>query len=176
VPSLRHRSEDIPLLIQDIVARMEAANRGSVRLSPACVAALMRYEWPGNVRELANLIERLAIIHPGGLINAADLPEKFRCFADLSSEAMADPEGAAESVELAESAGTDKVLESAMKGEGVALPEQGIDLKKYLDTMEIHLIRQALEESNGIVAHAAKRLNLRRTTLVEKLRKLDLQF
>ncbi|MGZ8095549.1 MAG: helix-turn-helix domain-containing protein, partial [Methylosarcina sp.] len=56
------------------------------------------------------------------------------------------------------------------------LPEKGIDLKKYLDTMESNLIRRALEESNGVVAHAAKRLNLRRTTLVEKLRKLDLQY
>jgi len=55
------------------------------------------------------------------------------------------------------------------------LPEEGIDLKEYLNTMEIDLIRQALDECNGVVAHAAKRLNMRRTTLVEKLRKFDLQ-
>lgn len=140
------------------------------------MAALMRYEWPGNVRELANLIERLAIIYPGAVVNAADLPEKFQRFADLSGAVVADPEEVEESGELAEPTEADKVLENVMKGEGVSLPEQGIDLKKYLDTMESHLIRQALEESNGIVAHAAKRLNLRRTTLVEKLRKLDLQF
>jgi sigma-54 specific flagellar transcriptional regulator A len=175
VPSLRHRPEDIPLLIKDIVARMEASNRGSVRLSNACMTALMRYEWPGNVRELANLIERLAIIHPGAVVNVADLPEKFQRFADLSGETVADPEEVEEGAELAEPTGADKVLANVMKGEGVSLPEQGIDLKKYLDTMESHLIRQALEESNGIVAHAAKRLNLRRTTLVEKLRKFDLQ-
>ncbi|EIC29530.1 MULTISPECIES: sigma-54 dependent transcriptional regulator [Methylomicrobium] len=176
VPSLRHRPEDIPLLVKDITGRMEASNRGTVRLSNACMAALMRYEWPGNVRELANLIERLAIIYPGAVVNAADLPEKFQRFADLSGAVVADPEEVEESGELAEPTEADKVLENVMKGEGVSLPEQGIDLKKYLDTMESHLIRQALEESNGIVAHAAKRLNLRRTTLVEKLRKLDLQF
>ena len=54
------------------------------------------------------------------------------------------------------------------------LPEQGIDLKEYLTVMEGDLIRQALNECNGVVAHAAKRLNMRRTTLVEKLRKYDL--
>jgi len=55
------------------------------------------------------------------------------------------------------------------------LPEQGIDLKEYLNDLEVDLIRQALNECDGVVAHAAKRLNMRRTTLVEKLRKYDLQ-
>ena len=53
-------------------------------------------------------------------------------------------------------------------------PEEGIDLKEYLNTMELDLIRQALDECNGVVAHAAKRLNMRRTTLVEKMRKYGL--
>ncbi|HEY8098684.1 MAG TPA: helix-turn-helix domain-containing protein, partial [Methylobacter sp.] len=55
------------------------------------------------------------------------------------------------------------------------LPTQGIDLKEYLNVLEVDLIRQALNECSGVVAHAAKRLNMRRTTLVEKLRKYDLQ-
>jgi sigma-54 specific flagellar transcriptional regulator A len=55
----------------------------------------------------------------------------------------------------------------------IQLPEQGIDLKEYLTDLENELIRQALEECNGVVAHAAKLLNMRRTTLVEKLRKVD---
>lgn len=58
-------------------------------------------------------------------------------------------------------------------GSAVQLPEQGIDLKEYLTDLENELIRQALEECNGVVAHAAKLLNMRRTTLVEKLRKVD---
>jgi sigma-54 specific flagellar transcriptional regulator A len=175
VPSLRDRAEDIPVLVKDIIARMEASNRGSVRLSNACMAALMQYEWPGNVRELANLIERLAIIYPGGIVNVADLPEKFQRL-HLSDEIMADVEAANEDTgDLAELPEADMALENLMPGNGMALPGQGIDLKKYLDTMESNLIRQALEESNGIVAHAAKRLNLRRTTLVEKLRKFDMQ-
>jgi Transcriptional regulator containing PAS, AAA-type ATPase, and DNA-binding domains len=90
---------------------------------------------------------------------------------------MADVEAAEEDAgDLAALTESHGALEIVMPGNGMPLPGQGIDLKKYLDTMESHLIRQALEESNGIVAHAAKRLNLRRTTLVEKLRKFDMQF
>jgi sigma-54 specific flagellar transcriptional regulator A len=178
VPPLRDRAEDIPLLVGDIITRMEASNRGSVRLSSASLAVLMQYDWPGNVRELANLIERLAIIHPGGLINVTDLPEKFQRL-HVPEEIKQETEEAA-----AYAAGSDRfelyqpeVDSDNLKPEEVAsLPEKGIDLKKYLDTMESNLIRRALEESNGVVAHAAKRLNLRRTTLVEKLRKLDLQY
>jgi sigma-54 specific flagellar transcriptional regulator A len=175
VPSLRDRPEDIPLLVKDIIARMEAANRGSVRLTPSSLAVLMHYDWPGNVRELANLIERLAIIYPGGLVKATDLPEKFQRHHV--------PDGIKIDIEdenVAKSDQSEKMLvgdnfDSLLSGSVEPLPEQGIDLKGYLDEMESNLIRRALEECNGVVAHAAKRLNLRRTTLVEKLRKFDLQ-
>lgn len=176
VPPLRSRPEDVPLLVKDIIAKMEASNRGSVRLSNGTMTALMQYEWPGNVRELANLIERLAIIHPGGLVDVADLPGKFQRFGlpvEIILEAEASDENEIGLMEIAE---TEAASENLINANNVPLPEQGIDLKKYLDTMESHLIRQALEESHGVVAHAAKRLNLRRTTLVEKLRKFDLQF
>jgi len=63
--------------VNDLIARMEASNRGSVRLTNAALAMLMQHEWPGNVRELANLIERLAIINPKGLVEAADLRKSF---------------------------------------------------------------------------------------------------
>lgn len=174
MPPLRDRPEDIPLLVKDIIARMEASKRGSVRLANSSLALLMRYEWPGNVRELANLIERLAIIYPGGIVNATDLPEKFQR-QNVSDEIMID----IEDVNLAESDRSEQMEASynpdSLSEPFVPLPEQGIDLKEYLDMMESNLIRQALAESNGVVAHAAKRLNLRRTTLVEKLRKFDLQ-
>ena len=66
VPALRERTEDIPYLINDLIARMAAENRGSIRLAPKAMALLMQHHWPGNVRELSNLIERLAIINPDG--------------------------------------------------------------------------------------------------------------
>lgn len=184
IPPLKQRTEDIPLLVEELVARLETANRGSVRLTKAALAVLMQHEWPGNVRELANLIERLAIINPNGLVDAGDLPEKFQQYPvpeaiqgtpeatleadELDTLELANDEESAESIEFAG-------LIDSNAGILAQLPKQGIDLKEYLNVLEVDLIRQALNECNGVVAHAAKRLNMRRTTLVEKLRKYDLQ-
>ena len=175
IPALKDRAEDIPLLVNDLIARMEASNRGSVRLTNAALAMLMQHEWPGNVRELANLIERLAIINPKGLVEAADLPEKFQQYK-VSGQIVDDVEAINaeeddESSEQIEIIGTFEGSSGAL----AQLPTQGIDLKEYLNVLEVDLIRQALNECSGVVAHAAKRLNMRRTTLVEKLRKYDLQ-
>ena len=178
IPALKDRAEDIPLLVNDLTARMEASNRGSVRLTNAALAVLMQHEWPGNVRELANLIERLAIMNPKGLVDAADLPEKFQQYK-VSERIIEDIEAANEEVHLDEydpvrACEVIGAFESS-SGALAQLPEQGIDLKEYLNVLEGDLIRQALNECSGVVAHAAKRLNMRRTTLVEKLRKYDLQ-
>jgi sigma-54 specific flagellar transcriptional regulator A len=56
-----------------------------------------------------------------------------------------------------------------------ALPEGGIDLKQYLNELEYSLIQSALDEANGVVAHAASLLKMRRTTLVEKMRKYQIK-
>jgi sigma-54 specific flagellar transcriptional regulator A len=177
IPALKDRAEDIPLLVNDLIARMEASNRGSVRLTNAALAVLMQHEWPGNVRELANLIERLAIINPKGLVDAADLPEKFQQYK-VPEEIIDGSE--AVTVNEQENDDQDEQIEVIGSFDGspgvlAQLPEQGIDLKEYLNVLEVDLIRQALNECSGVVAHAAKRLNMRRTTLVEKLRKYDLQ-
>lgn len=175
IPALKERVEDIPLLVNDLIARMESTNRGTVRLTPAALAVLMQHDWPGNVRELANLIERLAIMFPKGLVDAADLPEKFQHYQvpegltiELPKTSHDEEDDAGATIEVV---GHFDSLTSPL----VQLPAQGIDLKEYLNVMEMDLIRQALNESNGVVAHAAKRLNMRRTTLVEKLRKFDVQ-
>jgi len=173
MPALKDRPEDIPLLVKDIIARMEAANRGSVRLTDAVLGVLMQHNWPGNVRELANLIERLAIIYPRGLVDVSDLSEKFQGYeVPFGIKINTEEGGAEEPVQLKPMRHDDtaSLIESLAH-----LPEQGIDLKEYLTVLEGDLIRQALNECNGVVAHAAKRLNMRRTTLVEKLRKYDLE-
>ncbi|MFA5982723.1 MAG: sigma-54 dependent transcriptional regulator [Methylococcaceae bacterium] len=184
MPALRQRAEDIPALVKDLINRLEIANRGSVRLTKAALSVLMQHTWPGNVRELANLVERLAIIYPKGLVDVADLPEKFQHYEVLEAlvTEYEDVQGA--EPEVATVLSTDEPVEEdlsatfslpANASESLAkLPETGIDLKEYLNVLELDLIRQALDESHGVVAHAAKRLNMRRTTLVEKLRKYDL--
>ncbi len=190
MPPLKHRTDDIPVLIEDLITRMAQGNRGFVKLTPNALATLMHYEWPGNVRELANLIERLAIIYPKSQVDVDDLPEKFKQhrvdninIEDLFLEdEISDDEIKVRPLIVENLSGTTtSEMHDLMRHHEYVpeiltqLPEEGIDLKEYLNTMELDLIRQALDECNGVVAHAAKRLNMRRTTLVEKLRKFDLQ-
>jgi sigma-54 specific flagellar transcriptional regulator A len=192
LPSLKERACDIPVLIEELIMRMAKANRGFVKFTPNALATLMCYEWQGNVRELANLIERLAIIYPKGLVDIDDLPEKFKQYRaeapidftmpDILENNDDQIKVRQEIVEnIASMTQTTPAEMHALMSHHeyvpettLQLPEEGIDLKEYLNTMESDLIRQALDECNGVVAHAAKRLNMRRTTLVEKLRKFDL--
>ncbi|HEC28930.1 MAG TPA: sigma-54-dependent Fis family transcriptional regulator [Gammaproteobacteria bacterium] len=159
MPPLHARVEDIPLLINELISRIEHEKRGSVRLTTASVMALCQYQWAGNVRELANLIERLAILHPFGLVDAHDLPEKYQSEKGRTAHPVY-----ADSVPV-----MPDIQEAA--SHDARLPRDGLDLKEHLNSLEVSLIRQALTEADGVVAHAAKLLNMRRTTLVEKLRK-----
>ncbi len=156
MPPLRKRVEDLPLLINDLISRMEHEKRGSIRLSPEAVRTLCGYAWPGNVRELANLIERLIILFPYGVVESADLPDKYRV-----GQVLPDSEQKSDLSNFVVSTRT--------------LPNEGMDLKEHLSSLECMLIRQALQEADWVVAHAAKRLKMGRTTLVEKMRKFGLQ-
>lgn len=102
-----------------------------------------------------------------GVVDVGDLPEKFRAGIQLLATPVADVEALPEVTVAGDEPGTVATVPR--------LPPEGIDLKAYLAEIEQSLIRQALDESDGVVAHAAKRLNMRRTTLVEKLRKYGLQ-
>ncbi len=157
-PPLRERIEDLPLLISDLVSRIEHEKRGGIRFTPQAVRALSRYPWPGNVRELANLVERLGILYPYGVVDAHDLPDKYR--VEEASSGRPDED-------------TEDYLGPLMPNQ--RLPRDGIDLKEHLSQMEFLLIKQALDEADGVVARAAKRLKMGRTTLVEKMRKYDIK-
>ena len=164
VPALRDRLEDIPGLVEDLIARMRAEKRVEFRLSAAAARSLQRYSWPGNVRELANLIERLGILYPNQTVEVSDLPEKLLRQIQPDEPLPLDP-GKAVPPEGIQTG----VMTPAR------LPENGLDLREHINNLERELIRQALDECNGVVAHAANLLRLRRTTLVEKLRKYGLR-
>jgi len=176
LPSLKERAEDIPLLVNDLVSRMETAKKETVQFTVDALALMMQHPWPGNVRELSNFIERLAITHPNTIVSAADLPEKFQGY-DVPDDLVVDEiveedltiDNESDKKELEPEGVIPEVISAVSQ-----LPEQGMDLKEYLSDMEINLIQQALSECNGVVAHAAKLLNMRRTTLVEKLRKYEI--
>jgi len=164
MPPLRDRVEDIPLLINELLSRLEHEKRGSLRMNSAAIMSLCRHDWPGNMRELANLIERLAILYPFSVIGVKELPRKFR-YLDSHDE-----NHPAASPAMPSFGGAVAGMEAP-----VLLPVNGLDLKEYLATLERQLIEQALNEASGVVARAAEKLRIRRTTLVEKVRKYGLR-
>ena len=130
-------------------------------------ASLVQHDWCGNIRELANLIERMAIMHPDDEVLLADLPAKFQhgaCALPAADGTLAPP------------ISTAAVVAAGLLDPDATplLPVNGIDLREYISRLERSLIQQALDDSNSVVAHAADRLHIRRTTLVEKMRKYGL--
>ena len=190
MPSLRDRASDIPNLLNELITRLEYSKRGSVRFNSAAIRALSLYSWPGNVRELANLVERMAIMHPHAVVGVQDLPRQFQLqddelppitlpdsIAEKTVSVVSFDQCPDESDENADDTVTVDV--SRVAGERLAqdphlLPLNGLDLKEYLANLERNLIEQALDDCGGVVARAADRLNIRRTTLVEKMRKYDM--
>jgi sigma-54 specific flagellar transcriptional regulator A len=168
MPALRERSEDLPDLINAITRQLADSGRGRVTLSNDAIAALRHYAWPGNVRELSNLLERLAVLHPGATVRAGDLPARYRAgIPENEPEPAALVRDEVPPPSPAPATGADPADFAAL----TTLPAEGIDLRGHMANIELELIRAALAQTGGVVAHAAPLLGLRRTTLVEKLRK-----
>jgi sigma-54 specific flagellar transcriptional regulator A len=179
MPSLRERIEDLPLLVDELTERITHEQGVRVSLNPAALRSLSHYPWPGNVRELANLMERLTILKPGGQVEPNDLPAKFRAYVPTEPVAAAVAvAAAAPPVPVAVAAGVEETnLDGprVQEAEAVSLPPEGLDLRQYIMGLESSLIQTALEDANGVVAHAASLLKMRRTTLVEKMRKYNIR-
>ncbi|WP_374320716.1 sigma-54 dependent transcriptional regulator [Pseudoxanthomonas kaohsiungensis] len=176
MPPLRERRDDLPALVETIAGQLARTGRGEVRFARDALAALAGYAWPGNVRELTNLVERLAVLNPGGLVRLDDLPARYRAHVPAGTTPAPLPE------EATVQASDDAAVPAAPVPAGpvptadpAALPEDGLDLREHIARIELQLIREALERSQGVVAHAAQLLGLRRTTLVEKLRKYGIE-
>ncbi len=147
LPSLRERKEDIPLLVQHFLERLSrgaAPGRATVTVSQGAMRHLMAYSWPGNVRQLENAIERAFALSGGrSQIEPADLPTEIQ---------------AAEEPRLASI---------------IHLPDEGVDLERVVDSIERELIERSLERTQGNKGRAARLLNMKRTTLVEKLKRWE---
>ncbi len=173
LPALRERKDDVPLLAQHLLERFAAqlvelgggangrrdaglagqgasAGAGSsgqpaLTVSQDALRHLMSYNWPGNVRELENVLERAVALSGGRRqIDVRDLPAAIQ--AAGASIAPVD----------------------------MPIPEEGFDLPGYIDRLERDVIARALEKTGGNRGAAAKLLNLKRTTLVEKLKRMGL--
>jgi two-component system response regulator AtoC len=155
LPPLRERKEDIPLLVQHFLERLRAdgaseearragLSRPALTVSQDVMRRLMSFHWPGNVRQLENVVERaVAFGASRGQIDVQDLPPEL-----VASDTPA----------LASS---------------LALPEEGLDLDRLMANIERELIARSLERTSGNKGQAARLLNLKRTTLVEKLKRLQ---
>ncbi len=184
MPPLRDRLEDLPVLIEHLVQRQGQGAGHHIRLDKEALNCLARNRWPGNVRELANLLERLAILFPAQTVTAEDLPERYRSagtggWFGSGVRIVPPPQDTDAGPSMAPAARVEESFERLDVTELVetaesALKSGGIDLKDHLSAIEIGLIRKALEEADGTVAEAARLLKIRRTTLVEKLRKYRL--
>ena len=146
MPPLRERREDIPLLIQRFISQFCDTHKLEMKtMSPQVMKALMTYEWPGNVRQLENIVERMvALTGSRTAIMPADLPPEIQNPDDL---------GSAPAFEI---------------------PEEGINFTNIVVDMERELILQGLRKANGNKKLAAKLLNLKRTTLIEKIKRIGL--
>jgi DNA-binding NtrC family response regulator len=143
LPPLRDRRDDIPLLAQHFLDKF-GGEGAKLHLSQGAMRRMMAYDWPGNVRQLENAIERATALCSGRQqIEVSDLPPEIQ----TSPEPMSSP--------------------------FVDFPEDGIDLPAYLSSVERDLIQRSLERTGGNRNKAAELLHIKRTTLVEKLKRLE---
>ncbi|MCL1139639.1 sigma-54 dependent transcriptional regulator [Shewanella pneumatophori] len=173
MPALCERKEDIPLLLQELVSRVYNEGRGRVRFTQRAIESLKEHAWSGNVRELSNLVERLTILYPGGLVDVNDLPIKYR-HIDVPEYCVEISEEQQERDALASIFNDEEPIEIPETRFPSELPPEGVNLKDLLAELEIDMIRQALDQQDNVVARAAEMLGIRRTTLVEKMRKYGL--
>ncbi|MEF8794306.1 sigma-54 interaction domain-containing protein [Thiohalorhabdus sp.] len=157
LPPLRQRgSEDVMFLFDHFLDELNRKHStGVAGADPVARRFLEAYDWPGNVRELRNLTERLAVLKREGLVEPADLPEKIRGAPRDTNEGQPAEVG-------------------AESGERDILLGQSRDLRAEVEAFENRLILEALESTAGNRNQAAQLLGVKRTTLVEKLKKRNL--
>ena len=146
ISPLRERSVDVKALASVFMDKQNRINQTKLTgISDQALSVMEGYEWPGNVRELQNIMERVAILKRFGPIEPEDLPAQF--FKDGPPPPQV----------------------------GLYVPSEGMDMAEALSKLESTLLKQALDKSGGNKAQAARLLGLNRTTLVEKLKRLNLE-
>ena len=169
IPPLRDRQSDIPLLVQHFLKKCND-NQGQQAkvISDETIQMLANYSWPGNIRELGNFIERMVVLSVGDNITPRDLPEKV--LGEVPRESLPPMEKPGHELSPTE------MLQNGLKRSFfIGLPEGGINLKKAVEEFERGLITEALDKTNWVKNKAAGLLELNRTTLVEKIKKMGLK-
>ena len=146
LPTLKERKTDIPYLVSYFLEHFSQKNKSpNIEVADEAMKIIVNYSWPGNVRELRNMVERLVVLHEGDKISVDDLPEKIRMASGRATQRKMDTHG------------------------------DGISFNTAVSEFEKALIVSALEKTNWVKNKAAKLLRIKRTTLVEKIKRYNLE-
>jgi sigma-54 dependent transcriptional regulator, flagellar regulatory protein len=154
VPGLSDRVEDIPQLIAHFQIGKSIAS--SCHFDASAMQRLMTHNWPGNVRELRNIVERASVLFCGETVDAFGVDQLLGRAAVKPTPNACEPKPIIEQVILSTS-------------------DAPIDLKAQIERIELERIQIALERAEGVISEAARMLTLKRTTLIEKMRKYGVE-
>jgi sigma-54 dependent transcriptional regulator, flagellar regulatory protein len=163
VPSLASRTTDIPVLISHF--QKKAGAPGAVRFSREAIVRLMQHEWPGNVRELRNMVERASVLHAGETLGIREI-EQLLGFSFPTTFTTVE-----KAPIFAQPTASFDHPQSEPERRNMDSDRIPINLKELLETMELERIQMALDLADGVISEAARMLMLKRTTLIEKMRK-----
>ncbi len=148
LPPLRERREDISMLVRHFLQKIcPEMRRQILTVAPSAMRALEAYDWPGNVREMENVIERIVALTDGDRIEPSDLPDGIGRVA----------------------------VEGHLDLYAPRVTSDGVDMPHVIEGIERRLISEALELGKGVKARAARLLGINRTTLVEKIKRLEME-
>jgi sigma-54 specific flagellar transcriptional regulator A len=182
VPSLAERRTDIPSLLKTLVNNLNEEKSTLPIFTPDAITSLTKHNWPGNVRELKNVIERACIIFPGKEVTSSNV---FENLLRLKMPTVAEEQNAIWEMTADLSEINSIEFDEATNNPEDFLPHpknyknwftfyDEIDLRRHQQEIEIILIESALEKTGNKIALAADKLKLRRTTLIEKMRKYSI--
>ncbi len=174
IPPLKERREDIPLLLEAFIQTYSTQRgRAPLTFAPQAITALMSYEWRGNVRELENLVQHMSILFSGKNVRLEDLPERFTVDFDPSILVKSPIAPVILQQEEQTERAEDETIMTAVTDIGW---ESGqVDFNELINDFERQLIIQAMKKTCGNKKEAARLLNLKRTTLLEKMKKKEIQ-
>ncbi len=179
VPKLSVRIVDIPLLVDVMLSQMETLDP-KVRpiFDKTALEALSKYDWPGNIRELKNVIERASVLFFGKKVNGENVKQnliKLKVPIEDEQAALWEVSGSLSDTESLFQQDDTQQLPSAENFRSWFEFHSFIDMRRHLRDIEIVLIEAALEKTNGMVGQAADLLKIRRTTLIEKMKKFVIE-
>lgn len=169
VPSLSERASDIPLILARMIDDhlVQSPGAQAPHFDASALRALAAHDWPGNIRELRNVLTRAFVLFPARMITARQIRE------NLLTLCLPEPQSF-DGIAVAAAPPDAQGLPDPSTFRGLLAKRADLDIRAYLRDIEVALIEAALAQRNGCVTQAADVLRLRRTTLIEKMKKFGI--